>query len=372
MKFIDEFRDPQSASRLIEKIRAEVDPRKHYRFMEFCGGHTHTISRYGLKDLLPAAVRMIHGPGCPVCVLPTGRIDMAIDLALNHGVTLAIYGDCLRVPGSAKRSLESARALGGRIEVIHATTEVLEIAQNRPHQEIVFLAIGFETTTPATAQILKTARERNLRNLSVFSNHVLTPPAISALLKGPKSGVQLEGIIGPAHVSVIIGTRPYEALVEQHQIPIVVSGFEPLDVLQSIRMLIRQVNQSEYRLENEFTRAVTKHGNLRAQQILSEVFEPRDYFEWRGLGSIPRSGLKLKEAYRDLDAERRFELKDLKAPDHKACECPAILRGTKEPSECKVFGTACTPDTPLGACMVSSEGACAAHYLYGRNPGSSQ
>ena len=369
MKFIDEFRDPESSSRLIRRIRSEAKPDTVYRFMEFCGGHTHTLARHGIKGLLGAQVQMIHGPGCPVCVLPTARIDMAIDLALNHKVTLAIYGDCLKVPGSSGRSLETARALGASVEVVHGPLEALELAQRLPSKEVVFLAIGFETTTPPSAHLLLTAKNRKIHNLSLLSNHVLTPPAMQAILSVNSSETNLDGIIGPAHVSVVIGLEPYRKITQSHQLPIVVAGFEPLDMLQAIWLLIRQVNEGTARIENEFSRAVGSQGNEKAQKLVSLVFETRNEFEWRGLGSIPFSGLKPKPEFRELDAEVRFDLINHPVPDHKACECSAILRGIKEPKDCKVFGTACTPDTPLGACMVSSEGACAAEYLYGRNPG---
>ncbi len=336
--------------------------------MEFCGGHTHAISRYGLHALLPSQVRLIHGPGCPICVLPIGRLDMAIALAMKPCVILCCYGDTLRVPGSGGYSLQKARAHGADIRMVYSATEVLNIATQSPHQEVVFFAIGFETTTPPTAHLLLEIKRRGLTQVSVLSNHVLTPPAIQAILEGSDAGPSLDGLVGPAHVSVVIGSAPYAPLAAHYRMPIVIAGFEPLDVLQSILMLIQQVNEGRHTVENEYMRAVVPEGNPRALEAIQAVFETRRSFEWRGLGSIPKSGLKIREEYAAFDAERRHTLPYQTIPDHKACECAAILRGHKTPQDCKVFGTACTPETPLGACMVSSEGACAAHFTYGRNP----
>ncbi|AHE98017.1 hydrogenase formation protein HypD [Thioalkalivibrio paradoxus] len=370
MKYVDEFRDGKVARNLAKTIAAEVRSDRRYHLMEFCGGHTHAISRYGLRDLLPAEVRFIHGPGCPVCVLPIGRMDSAIELARDHGVILCSYGDTMRVPASGRTSLLRAKAEGADIRMVYSSADALKIARENPEREVVFFAIGFETTTPPTAVALRQARAEGLKNFSVFANHVLTPSAIQNILESPEvrelGTVPLDGFIGPSHVSTIIGSRPYEFFAEEFQKPVVIAGFEPLDVLQSVLMLVRQLNDGRAEVENQFSRAVTREGNLKAQALVAEVFELRDRFEWRGLGEVPYSALRIRDAYRDFDAEVRFDLPYRSVPDHKACECGAILRGVKQPQDCKVFGTVCTPDNPLGSCMVSAEGACAAYYTYGQ------
>ncbi|TRZ55460.1 MAG: hydrogenase formation protein HypD [Rhodocyclaceae bacterium] len=370
MKYVDEFRDGEVAKGLAVAIATEATPSRDYSFMEFCGGHTHAISRYGVSDLLPSNVRMIHGPGCPVCVLPIGRIDLAIGLALDCGVILATYGDTLRVPASGGLSLLKAKARGGDIRMVYSTADALKIARENPQREVVFLAIGFETTTPPTALAIRQARQEGLKNFSVLCNHVLTPSAITHILESPEvrqyGTVPLDGFIGPAHVSTVIGSRPYEHFAEEYRKPVVIAGFEPLDVMQAIRMLVRQVNQGRAEVENEFSRAVTRDGNLKAQSLVSEVFELRRSFEWRGLGEVPYSALQIRAGFAEFDAERRYHLTYVPVPDNKACECGAILRGVKKPQDCKIFGTVCTPENPMGSCMVSSEGACAAHYTYGR------
>jgi len=370
MKFVDEFRDGQLAKGLAAAIAKEAAPSRHYAFMEFCGGHTHAISRYGVGDLLPANVQMIHGPGCPVCVLPIGRVDMAIELALKHGVTLCTYGDCLRVPTSGGLSLMKAKARGGDIRMVYSAADAVKIAQDNPAKQVVFFAIGFETTTPPTAVVIKQAAALGLTNFSVLCCHVLTPSAISNILESPEvrqyGTVPLDGFIGPAHVSTIIGSRPYEFFAEEYRKPVVIAGFEPLDVMQAILMLVKQVNEGRAEVENEFIRAVDRDGNLKAQNLVAEVFELRRDFEWRGLGHVPYSALRIRKEFAAFDAEARFTLDYQAVPDNKACECGAILRGIKRPWDCKVFGTVCTPENPMGSCMVSSEGACAAHYTYGR------
>ena len=370
MKYIDEFRDGELAKGLAEVIAREANPARSYHFMEFCGGHTHAISRYGVSDLLPANVRMIHGPGCPVCVLPIGRVDQAIRLALEQGVTLCTYGDCLRVPASDSLSLMKARAKGGDIRMVYSSADAVALAQKNPDKQVVFFAIGFETTTPPTAVAIKQAAALGLKNFSVLCCHVLTPSAISSILESPEvrqwGTVPLDGFIGPAHVSTIIGSRPYEFFAEEYRKPVVIAGFEPLDVMQAIKMLIRQVNEGRAEVENEFSRAVDRDGNLKAQQLVAEVFEMRKNFEWRGLNVLPYSALRIRSQFAEFDAEKRFPLGYQSVADHKACECGAILRGVKRPQDCKIFGTVCTPENPVGSCMVSSEGACAAHYTYGR------
>jgi hydrogenase expression/formation protein HypD len=371
MKYIDEFRDGALARGIAAAIAAEARPERRYSFMEFCGGHTHAISRYGVADLLPPNVLMIHGPGCPVCVLPIGRVDMAIRLALEHGVILCSYGDCLRVPASDGLSLLKAKSRGGDVRMVYSAADALRIAQENPARQVVFFAIGFETTTPPTAVVIRQAAALGLTNFSVLCCHVLTPSAIASILESPEvrrwGTVPLDGFVGPAHVSTIIGSQPYEFFAEEYRKPVVIAGFEPLDVMQAILMLVRQVNEGRCEVENEFTRAVTPEGNRKAQDLVAEIFELRRAFEWRGMGTIPYSALAIRHRYADFDAERRFGLEYRAVPDHKACDCGAILRGVKQPRDCKLFGNVCTPENPIGSCMVSSEGACAAYYTYGRH-----
>jgi hydrogenase expression/formation protein HypD len=370
MKYVDEYRDGRLARSLAKSIAHIADPAKSYHFMEFCGGHTHAISRYGIEDLLPANVRMIHGPGCPVCVLPVGRIDAAIALAERPEVTLCTYGDLMRVPGSHGTSLLRAKAAGADIRMVYSTLDAIRIAEAEPERQVVFFAIGFETTTPPTALAIRLAARKQLTNFTVFCNHVLTPSAIQNILESPDvrelGRVRIDGFIGPAHVSTVIGTEPYNFFAEEFEKPVVVAGFEPLDVMQAILMLVAQVNDGRHEVENQYTRAVTPGGNARAKAEVAEIFELRKSFEWRGLGLVPYSGLRLKEAYAAFDAERRFGIDYVPARDNPACECGAILRGVKKPVDCKLFGTLCTPETPMGSCMVSAEGACAAHWTYGR------
>ena len=370
MKYVDEFRDGALAKNIAANIAREADPRRSYHLMEFCGGHTHAISRYGIADLLPANVRMIHGPGCPVCVLPAGRVENAIQLAQIPGLILCCYGDMLRVPAADGMSLLKAKARGADVRMVYSSADAVKIAQENPQRQVVFFAIGFETTTPPTAVAIRQAQALNLKNFSVFCNHVLTPSAISHILQSPEirqlGVLTLDGFIGPAHVSTVIGSRPYEYFAEEFQKPVVIAGFEPLDVMQAILMLVRQLNEGRAEVENEFSRAVTRDGNVKAQLLVAEVFELRRVFEWRGLGPVPYSALRIKSQYADYDAELRFQIPAVSIADNKACECGAILRGVKHPRDCKLFGTVCTPDNPMGSCMVSSEGACAAHYSYGR------
>jgi hydrogenase expression/formation protein HypD len=370
MKYIDEYRDAKLARSMAAAIARAADPAASYYFMEFCGGHTHAISRYGIEDLLPDNVHLVHGPGCPVCVLPVGRIDAAIRLAARPEVTLCTYGDLMRVPGSKGTSLMSARAAGADIRMVYSTHDAVRIAEAEPSRQVVFFAIGFETTTPPTALAIRLAAQKGLRNFTIFCNHVLTPSAIQNILESPDvrelGRVRIDGFIGPAHVSTVIGTDPYAFFAEEFAKPVVVAGFEPLDVLLGVLMLIRQVNEGRHEVENEYGRAVRPGGNERAKAEVAEFFELRKSFEWRGLGFVPYSGLRLKEKYAAFDAERRFGMEEISASDNPACECGAILRGVKKPADCKLFGTVCTPDTPMGSCMVSAEGACAAHWTYGR------
>lgn len=370
MKFIEEFRRPDLAQGLAAAIGKEARPERNYRFMEFCGGHTHAIFRYGVQDLMPENLRFIHGPGCPVCVLPIARIDMAMELAERHGAILCSYGDMMRVPASKRRSLLKAKAEGADIRMVYSTQDALAIARHNPDRQVVFFAIGFETTTPPSAVAIRQAKAEGLKNFSLFCNHVLTPSAIQHILESPDvrtmGTVAIDAFLGPSHVSSIIGSAPYEFFAEEFRRPVVIAGFEPLDVMQATLMLVRQINEGRCDVENQYRRVVTRDGNRKAQNLVSEVFELRRSFEWRGLGEVPYSALMIKKAYEAFDAEKRFAISPQKGTDVKACECPAILRGVKKPTDCKLFGTVCTPDNPMGSCMVSSEGACAAYWSYGR------
>ena len=370
MRYIRGFRDGAAAGALAQVLAERVDPTRDYHLMEFCGGHTHAIFRYGVEDLLPDNIHLVHGPGCPVCVMPVPRLDTAIELARRANVTLVSYGDMLRVPGSRRRSLLKAREQGADVRMAYSALEAVEIAAANPERQVVFFAIGFETTTPATAHIILEARRLGLRNFSVYCNHVVTPAAIQSILDSPEvrewGQVRVDGFIGPSHVSAVIGSRPYEFFAEEYQRPVVIAGFEPLDVMQAIDMLVQQLNAGHARVENQFTRGVTREGNRKAQRLVAEVFELRPSLEWRGLGELPYSGLRIKSAYAEFDAERRFSLEVQPVAENAACQCPAIIRGVKKPTDCAIFGTVCTPRDPIGSCMVSAEGACAAYYKYRR------
>ncbi len=368
MKYIDEFRNGEIAQRLAQTITQVAHSDRIYRLMEFCGGHTHSIFRYGIQDILPDSIRMIHGPGCPVCVLPVGCIDNAIELAKTKNIMLCSYGDMMRVPGSSKESLISVKASGSDVHMVYSCLDALKMARENPEKEIVFFAIGFETTTPPTALAIQTAIRENLTNFSVFCNHVLTPPAISAILGTPgghnQDKIPLDGFIGPAHVSTVIGSKPYGHFAQEYKRPVVIAGFEPLDILQAILMLVRQINSGRHEVENEYIRAVTEDGNQKAQLLMGEYLELRETFEWRGLGRIPHSALQIKEKYAKYDAAKRFGITYQSKPDPAGCDCAAIIRGIKKPPECALFGKSCTPESPIGSCMVSAEGACAAYYQY--------
>ncbi len=370
MKYISEFRDGKMAQLIAEKIKRIVEPNRHYAIMEFCGGHTHAIHRYGITSLLPKNIELIHGPGCPVCILPIARIDYAIALAELPQVILCSYGDMLRVPGSDQYSLLKAKAKGADVRMVYSIDDALMIARQNPAKEVIFFAVGFETTTPPTAVALLQAQKEQLKNFTIFCNHVLTPIAMQALLEAEKndvnSRVNLDGFIGPSHVSIIIGSDAYKTVAERYQKPVVIAGFEPLDVMQSIEMLVVMINEQRYGIENQYTRAVSPTGNIKSQQFIAQTLELRDRFEWRGLGYIAHSAMKIKKEFAAFDAELRFPMTIAEGKEHKACECGAILRGAKKPQDCKLFATACTPENPLGSCMVSSEGACAAYYAYGR------
>jgi hydrogenase expression/formation protein HypD len=361
MKFIDEYRQGDLAKRLAEQIAALSDRR--LKFMEVCGGHTHTIFKYGIEDLLPANIEMIHGPGCPVCVIPLGRVDDALSIAQQPKVIFTTFGDAMRVPGS-RTSLFGAKASGADVRMVYSPLDALKLAKQNPEKQIVFFALGFETTSPSTAMTILQAAKDGVSNFSVFCNHIMILPALKALLDSPD--LKLDGFVGPGHVSTVIGTRPYEFVPRHYGKPLVVSGFEPLDILQSVYLLVKQITEGRAEVENQYRRVVFRDGNQKALEVLADVFEPRDYFEWRGLGSIPHSGMKVKAKYAEFDAELKFAVPGLRVADPKACQCGEILKGVKKPWECKVFGTACTPETPIGSCMVSSEGACAAYYNFGR------
>lgn len=370
MKYVDEFRARDLARGLAETIAREVDASRTYSVMEFCGGHTHAIFRYGVQDLMPANLRFVHGPGCPVCVLPIGRIDNALELAEEHRAILCTYGDMMRVPATGRHSLLKAKADGADVRMIYSTQDALRIAVENPDREVVLFAIGFETTTPPTAVALKQAAEAGLRNFSVFCNHVLTPAAITHILESPEvreiGTVAIDGFLGPSHVSSVIGSQPYEFFAQEYQRPVVIAGFEPLDVMQATLMIIRQLNEGRHEVENQYTRVVTSDGNRKAQALVAEVFELRPSFAWRGLGLVPYSALRIRPQFAAFDAEQRFGIETKSSRDAKSCECPSILRGAKKPTDCKLFGTVCTPESPIGSCMVSSEGACAAYWSYGR------
>ena len=365
MNFSTEYRDPALARATAAAIARAAAQDRQYDLMEFCGGHTHTLCRYGLLEMLPANVRMVHGPGCPVCVLPIGRLDQAIAIAGTSGVILCAFGDMMRVPASDRLSLLRAKADGADIRMVYGAADALALARRRPDAQVVFFAIGFETTAPATALAVQRAARENLGNFSVFCNHVTTPAAIEGILGGGE--VHLDGIVGPGHVATVTGSGYYEAAATRHRLPIVVAGFEPLDLLQALLMLIRQINEQRAEVENQYARAVTRPGNARAQAAMQDVFVARPVFDWRGLGEIPLSALALAPAYAAFDAELRFPTVYRRIADHPACACPDILRGTKQPFDCRIFGTGCSPEHPVGACMVSPEGACAAYYQYGRH-----
>jgi len=375
MKYVDEYRDGELARGVAQRIAAEADPAREYHLMEFCGGHTHALCRYGLMDLLPKNVQMVHGPGCPVCVLPIGRLDQAIRVSRLPNVTLCTYGDMMRVPGKDRVSLLRARAEGAGVKMVFSPMDALAYAQAHPKEEVVFFAIGFETTTPTTAAAVIRARELSVPNLTFLVNHVLTPSAIDAIVgsKEALSGqIRVDGFVGPGHVSTVIGFEPYERFARDGGKPIVISGFEPLDLLQSILMLVRQLNDGRAVVENQYTRAVEREGNRKAQQMVAETMELRESFDWRGLGTLPYSALRLKPAYAQFDAEKRFDIPAEHVPDHKACACGDILKGLKKPTDCKIFDKVCTPENPMGSCMVSPEGSCAAYYQYGRRRGSEE
>jgi hydrogenase expression/formation protein HypD len=368
MKYLDEFRDAGKARTLVAEIRSLIPriPRAHgrpFQIMEVCGGHTHAIFRYGIQQMLPDEVEFVHGPGCPVCVLPMGRVDDCVAIAERSEVIFTTFGDAMRVPGSRK-SLLKAKAEGADVRMVYSPLDALAIARANPNREVVFFGLGFETTMPSTAMTLIQARRAGQANFSLFCNHITIIPTIKAILDS--ADLQLDGFIGPGHVSMVIGTRPYDFIVRDYHKPFTIAGFEPLDVLQSLWMVLRQLAEGRCEVENQYGRIVPPDGNPRARAAVEEVYELRPFFEWRGLGSIDHSGVRIRDDYAAFDAERKFRVPNVVVADPQACQCGEVLNGIIKPRECRVFGTACTPETPLGSLMVSSEGACAAYYSYGR------
>ena len=367
MKYVDEFRDPAKAQTLINGIQAlvaqiDICRSRPLQIMEVCGGHTHTIFRYGIQTMLPEQIELIHGPGCPVCVLPMGRVDDCVAIAEAPGVIFTTFGDAMRVPGSRK-SLMQAKAEGADVRMVYSPLDALSLARANPGRQVVFFGLGFETTMPSTALTVLQAEREGICNFSLFCNHITIVPTIKAILDSPE--LTLDGFLGPGHVSMVIGTRPYEFIARHYHRPLVVTGFEPLDILQSIWMVLRQIKDGRCEIENQYTRVVPERGNAAGLEAVARVFELREFFEWRGLGSIDHSGVRIREAYSHYDAERKFDVPALRIADPKSCQCGEVLKGVIKPWQCKVFGSACKPETPLGALMVSSEGACAAYYQYG-------
>ena len=367
MKYVDEFRDPAKAQTLINGIQAlvaqiDICRSRPLQIMEVCGGHTHTIFRYGIQTMLPEQIELIHGPGCPVCVLPMGRVDDCVAIAEAPGVIFTTFGDAMRVPGSRK-SLMQAKAEGADVRMVYSPLDALSLARANPGRQVVFFGLGFETTMPSTALTVLQAEREGIRNFSLFCNHITIVPTIKAILDSPE--LTLDGFLGPGHVSMVIGTRPYEFIARHYHRPLVVTGFEPLDILQSIWMVLRQIKDGRCEIENQYTRVVPERGNAAGLEAVARVFELREFFEWRGLGSIDHSGVRIRDAYSHYDAERKFDVPALRIADPKSCQCGEVLKGVIKPWQCKVFGSACKPETPLGALMVSSEGACAAYYQYG-------
>ena len=367
MKYVDEFRDPKRAAVLqqrIKRLAAQIFARRRrpLQLMEFCGGHTHTIFRYGIEQLLPDSIELVHGPGCPVCVLPRGRVDDCVALAQRPQVIFATFGDAMRVPGS-RQSLLEARAAGADVRMVYSPLDALQLARSHPRREVIFFALGFETTMPGTALTVLQAAAENIGNFSLFCNHITTVPTIKAILDS--ADMKIDGFLAPGHVSMVVGETPFHFVSNHYHKPLVITGFEPLDILQSLWMLLRQIHGGYSRVENQYRRVVASDGNDTGLNAIHQVFELREYFEWRGLGSIDHSGVRMREQYAAFDAEKKFSLANLQIADPKACQCGEVLKGVIRPWQCKVFGDQCNPQTPLGALMVSSEGACAAYYNFG-------
>jgi hydrogenase expression/formation protein HypD len=361
MKYIDEFRDVSQAQSLLARIQARSTRR--VRLMEFCGGHTHAILRYGLRSLLPATIELRSGPGCPVCVTANADLDQAIALSAVPGMILTTFGDMVRVPGS-RQTLQDAKAAGADVRIVYSTLDALQIARNNPAHPVVFLGVGFETTAPTVAAAVLQARSEGLANFSVLCLHKLTPPATRAILDA--GDVALDGIIGPGHVTTVIGADAWRFLVEAYDTPVAIAGFEPLDILRAVADLVDMIEEGRPGVANSYARSVTQQGNLTAQGVMDAAFEV-GAAEWRGLGTVPASGLRLREEFAGQDAARLFDVDPGPTLEHRGCLCGDVLRGTVEPPECPLFGTACTPTRPIGPCMVSAEGACAAHYQFGQS-----
>ncbi|WDE00957.1 hydrogenase formation protein HypD [Thalassomonas actiniarum] len=367
MKHVDEFRDPVKAKVLLKEITVIAKELKErlkrpVYIMEVCGGHTHSIFRYGIENMLPETIELIHGPGCPVCVLPMGRVDDCVAIAERDNVIFTTFGDAIRVPGS-KKSLLQAKAEGADVRMVYSPMDALSIAKNNPDKEVVFFGLGFETTMPSTALTVLKAEADGINNFSLFCNHITIIPTVKAVLDSPD--LQLDGFLGPGHVSMVIGNKPYQFIAEHYNRPVVVAGFEPLDILQSLWMVLKQLQAGEARIENQYNRIVPEEGNKMALEAIAKTFELREFFEWRGLGSIDHSGVQLKAEYAAFDAEKKFIVPAVTIADPKACQCGEVLKGAIKPWQCKVFAKACTPETPLGALMVSSEGSCAAYHQFG-------
>jgi hydrogenase expression/formation protein HypD len=361
VKFVDEYRDPKLIASLAHEIERIADPARRYRIMEVCGGHTHAIYRYGLADILPKNIEFVHGPGCPVCVLPTGRVDDGLTIAEQPGVILTCFGDMMRVPGTKGTPLEY-KARGADIRMVYSPLDALRLAKDNPDKHVCFFAIGFETTAPSTALTILRAKADRVRNFSVFCNHVVVIPPMRAIVESPE--MQIDAFIGPGHVSAVIGSKPYEFIAAEYGKPVVVSGFEPLDLMESVLMVLRQLVAGEAKVENQYRRIVTPDGNLAALEAMKETMQLRPHFEWRGLGSIPYSALGIRPEYAVWDAEVQFEVPGVRVTDPRAAQCGDVLKGMLKPPQCALFGKKCTPENPVGALMVSSEGACAAHYRY--------
>lgn len=361
MKFLDEYRDPKLAEALVADIRRHVT--KHWVLMEICGGQTHTLMRYGIDHLLPPEIELVHGPGCPVCVTPLEIVDKAVEIASRPETIFVSYGDMLRVPGSA-RDLFQVKAAGGDVRIAYSPMEAVDLARRHPDRQVVFFAVGFETTAPANAMAVWQAKREGLTNFSILVSHVLVPPAIRLLLESP--GNRVQGFIAPGHVCAVMGYSEYEELARRYGVPFVVTGFEPLDLLEGIRMLAAQLEEGRAEVENQYARSVTREGNEAARRRMMEVFEVADR-KWRGIGEIGQSGYRLRAEYASFDAETRFGVSGTRAEEPPECIAALVLQGIRKPVDCPVFGTRCTPDQPMGAPMVSSEGACAAYYRYRRH-----
>lgn len=361
MKYLDEYRDHDVAQKIVGEIRRTVT--RPWTLMEVCGGQTHSIVKYGLDYLLPPEIELVHGPGCPVCVTPLDMIDRAHAIARRPDVIFCSFGDMLRVPGS-EGDLFQVRAAGGNVKIVYSPMDCLKIARQNPDSKVVFFAIGFETTAPANAMAVFQAKAQGIRNFSLLVSHVIVPPSMTGILQSP--GNRVQGFLGPGHVCAIMGWREYEPIAARYRVPIVITGFEPIDLLEGVLMTVRQLEQGRAEVENQYARAVAIEGNVAARKMIGQVFDIADR-SWRGIGIIPKSGYKLSYAYRDFDAERLFEVENIRTREPEVCISGQVLKGLKKPNQCPAFGTQCTPQTPLGATMVSAEGACAAYYSYGRH-----